>query len=167
MKSVTSLRWEKSALEKIVASSFTVREALSKLGLKTAGGNYTQFSYYVKAYSLDIKHFTGRSWRKDKKIPRNPVYSLSEILVENSSFQSNKLKKRLYSAGIKNPACEECGWCKMSDDGRVPLELDHVNGNNKDNRIENLRILCPNCHSLKPTHRGSNVKLKRAGVMEW
>ncbi|KKQ13143.1 MAG: hypothetical protein US27_C0015G0001, partial [Candidatus Moranbacteria bacterium GW2011_GWF1_36_78] len=53
-----------------------------------------------------------------------------------------------------------CGWHKVSKDGRLPLELDHINGDSKDNRIKNLRVLCPNCHSLKPTHRGRNIKKK-------
>ncbi|MGB4076287.1 MAG: HNH endonuclease [Minisyncoccia bacterium] len=45
----------------------------------------------------------------------------------------------------------------------MPVELDHVNGDRHDNRIENLRILCPNCHSLKPTHRGRNKTNCRGG----
>ena len=53
-----------------------------------------------------------------------------------------------------------CGWAKISIDGRIPLELDQINGNRHDNRLENLRILCPNCHSLQITHRGMNIKSK-------
>lgn len=60
--------------------------------------------------------------------------------------------------GLKPACCEECGWAKISNDGRLPLELDRINGDRNDNRIENLRILCPNCHSLQPTHRGRNKK---------
>ena len=83
---------------------------------------------------------------------------LETILVDNSDFQSFKLKKRLFSANLKPKMCEECGWARMSPGGYLPLELDHINGNRHDNRLENLRILCPNCHSLKSTHRGRNRK---------
>ncbi len=57
-----------------------------------------------------------------------------------------------------------CGWNKTTKDGRLPLELDHINGDSRDNRLTNLQILCPNCHSLQPTHRGLN---KKARVVEW
>lgn len=90
-----------------------------------------------------------------------PIMPIKDILVENSNFQSFKLKKRLFIENIKFPVCEECGWAKKSEDGRIPVELDHINGDRYDNRIENLRILCPNCHSLKPTHRGKNKKKAR------
>ena len=68
------------------------------------------------------------------------------------------LKKRLFLANLKPKNCEICGWAKVTEDGYLPLELDHINGNSKDNRLENLRVLCPNCHSLKPTHRGRNIR---------
>lgn len=85
---------------------------------------------------------------------------LESVLIKDSDFQSYKLKNRLISAGLKPPYCEECGWAEKSTNGRLPLEIDHINGDSRDNRIENLRILCPNCHSLKPTHRGSNRSRK-------
>lgn len=68
-------------------------------------------------------------------------------------------KKRLFVAGLKNQKCELCGWVK-SIDGRIPLELDHINGDVHDNRLENLRILCPNCHSIQPIHRALNKNKK-------
>ena len=74
-----------------------------------------------------------------------------------------KLIVRLFKAGLKKAGCEECGWAKLSADGRIPVELDHINGDRYDNRIENLRILCPNCHSLKSTHRGRNKMRRRGG----
>ncbi len=91
-------------------------------------------------------------------IPFKQKIPLEKILSRDSSFQSYKLKKRLFIAGLKFKYCEECGWDKKTLDGRIPLELDHINGDSRDNRLENLRILCPNCHSLKPTHRGRNKK---------
>lgn len=163
MRRFTSPRWQEEKLREAVASSINVSGALRKLGLRGVGGNYSGFYFYVNAYQIDISHFLGMASNKGRKIPREPVYSLSEILVLNSSFPTSKLKKRLYRAGLKTPECEECGWATESEDGRIPVELDHINGNRCDNRIENLRILCPNCHSLKPTHRGSNIRLKRRG----
>lgn len=93
---------------------------------------------------------------------RDPI-PLCKILVRGSDYQSHKLKNRLLKEGIKPKRCEECNWAKTSSDGRLPLELDHINGDKRDNRLKNLRVLCPNCHSLKPTHRGRNIN---AGVSE-
>lgn len=114
------------------------------------------FRLYPEIYDIRTDHFKGRAWNKGMRGVGRPRKTLDEILVPGSTFQSYKLKKRLFGAGLKNAACEECGWAEKARDGRVPLELDHINGDPRDNRIENLRILCPNCHSLKATHRGRN-----------
>ncbi len=149
-------RWDENALRRAVLQSTSIRQVLIKLVLVPAGGNYVQIQKAISNLGLDISHFTGKLWSKGRTIPRLPVFSLKEILVRNSSFQSNKLKLRLFKENIKNPRCEHCNWAEKAPDGRLPLELDHINGDRLDNRIENLRILCPNCHSLQPTHRGRN-----------
>ena len=138
--------------------STSVRQVLKKLKLVEAGGNYSQIKKFLELYKIETAHFTGRGWNKGMKGVGKPRVELVEILKRNSNFQSFKLKKRLFLAGLKARCCEECGWCQISSDGRLPLELDHINGDSKDNRLENLRVLCPNCHSLKPTHRGRNRK---------
>ena len=152
--------WTEEELKKAAKKSTSVRQVLMKLGLKLAGGNYAQIKKYLKLYKIDTKNFTGRGWCKGLKLVKKPRIDLKDILVRESNFQSYKLRNRLFKEGIKQECCEECGWKKKSPDGRLPLELDHINGNSTDNRLENLRILCPNCHSLKPTHRGRNIKKK-------
>lgn len=151
-------RWTLDQLRQAAKESKSIREVLKKLGLKEAGGNYCQIKKYLHLNKIDTSHFTGRAWNKGIKVPFKPKIVLDDILVKNCNFQSYKLKNRLFKAGLKNPKCELCGWAKKSTDGRIPVELDHINGDSHDNRLENLRILCPNCHSLQPTHRGKNSK---------
>lgn len=151
-------RWSEDQLRKSAQKSTSIRQVLHQLGLREAGGNYAQISKYLHFYKINTLHFKGRAWNKGLKGIGKPLFSLEQILIVNSSFQSHKLKVRLFKAGIKIKRCEECGWAKKAEDGRIPLELDHINGDSHDNRLENLRILCPNCHSLKSTHRGLNSK---------
>ncbi|MFZ2188418.1 MAG: HNH endonuclease signature motif containing protein [Candidatus Moraniibacteriota bacterium] len=150
--------WTENELKKAVELSTSVRQVLKRLKLKEAGGNYSQIKKFLELYKINTKHFTGKGWNKGMSGIGKPRQELEEILKKDSNFQSFKLKKRLFVAGLKPKHCEECGWHKISNDGRLPLELDHINGDSKDNRLENLRVLCPNCHSLKPTHRGRNRK---------
>ncbi len=151
-------KWNEADLRKAVSSSVSKRQVLQKLGLIEAGGNYEQIGKYIGLYDINTSHFLGRGSNKGRSLIRKSVYELSEILVKGSTFQSHKLKIRLFKENIKKQKCELCNWAKVSVDGRIPLELDHINGDRYDNRIQNLRVLCPNCHSLQSTHRGRNKK---------
>lgn len=150
--------WTIEQIKDAVKNSSSYRQVLQKLHLREAGGNYEQLKKYIKELKLDIKHFTGKGWNKGMTGIGKVRIATKDILVNDSFFQSYKLKKRLFKEGFKKCACELCGWSQKAKDGRVPLELDHMNGNRRDNRLKNLRILCPNCHSLQPTHRGKNIR---------
>lgn len=155
--------WTFSQLRRAVKTSTSVRQVIAKLGLIPAGGNYVQISKAISDQKLDTTHFKGHAWNKGMKVPKEPIYKLEDILVSESHYGLYRLKLRLFKLGLKKAKCEECSWANMSPDGRIPIELDHINGNRYDNRLENLRILCPNCHSLKPTHRGRNKNVRRGG----
>ncbi len=151
--------WTVQQLKKAVKESYSYRQALKDLNLKQAGGNYAQIKKYIKEYSLDVSHFTGRGWNKGMRFPNaKPRIPLGKILINGSDFQSHTLKNRLFKENIKPKHCEQCGWAQEALNGRLPLELHHINGNARDHRLKNLIILCPNCHSLKDNYRGLNRK---------
>jgi len=152
------LKYSVEDFRQVVATSCSIRQVLKKLGLATSGGNYVHAKSRIVKLGLDISHFTGQSHLKGKTHNWAKKRPLNEILVEHSDYlNTDKLKKRLIAEGLLENRCYECGlteWRKKP----LPLELEHKNGNRFDNRIDNLTILCPNCHSQTPTHRGKNKK---------
>lgn len=120
------------------------------LGLKPTGGNYRTIDHLIKENNLDSSHFIVQPWNKGKKV-RQPQYKLEDVLVENSPIKATyHLKERLINAGLKEYKCEICGYTDK-------VELHHINGNSTDNRLENLQMLCPNCHSKTDNYRSKNV----------
>jgi len=149
-------RWTDEELRKAVAAATSYAETIRAIGLIPAGGNYDQVKRRIVELRLDVSHFTGQRWNASGVFRPRPPRSLDEVLVAGRWTTTHNLKKRLLREGLKTAACELCGWCVRSPDGRIPVELDHINGDKTDNRLANLRILCPNCHALQPTHRGLN-----------
>lgn len=141
-------------LSNAIKNSLSIAETCRKLNIRPCGGNYKTLNYLIKENNIDISHFTGKAWNVGIRYRIiKPKIELSEILVENSSFRSsNGLRKRLISEGYKEYKCECCGNTKWMGNP-IKLELHHINGINTDNRIENLQILCPNCHSMTDTFR--------------
>ncbi len=150
--------WSDKQLVEAVHSSRSYRNVLKLLHLVPAGGNYEQIKRRISELDLNTAHFTGKGWNVSGKGIGHAKLPLTELLQKDTRVQSYKLKKRLLHEGVLESVCSLCGWNEKSEDGRIPIELDHINGDRYDNRLENLRILCPNCHSLQPTHRGLNKR---------
>lgn len=164
----THRSWTDEQLTEAVKTSRSYRQVIIKLNLIPAGGNYAQVRRAIKALGLDTSHFLGMGWNVGLLFRPSPPIPLNKLLKRETIVQSYKLKLRLFEKGLKQPKCEICGWAKKSIDGRIPVELDHINGVHSDNRLKNLRILCPNCHSMQLTHRGKNKKVSlRASAGTW
>lgn len=145
-------KYTEDQLRDAVADSISYRQTLQKLGVAAHGGNYAVIRKAVSEFAIDISHFKGQAWNKGiKSAPR----SLEDYLSKKVSIGSHRLRLRLISEGIMKPECSRCGIEEWFDQP-APLELDHIDGNNSNNSLDNLRILCANCHALTPTYRGKN-----------
>ena len=144
-------------LKDAVASSYSIRQSLQKLGVATYGGNYDVFKRAVKYFDIDTSHFRGKGWSRG--LSRGNKRQLSEYLVKDGPYNlsSHKIRLRLLSENVFLHQCSNCQRTEWNDNP-IPLELHHINGDKRDHRIENLLLLCPNCHSQTPSFRGKNKK---------
>lgn len=150
----------KQELEQIVKKSFSYADVCRALEISPRGGNYARVKELIK--DLDISHFNKGPWNKGRKTKSVPyqMVPIQQILIENSPHTgSSKLRVRLIKEGLKENKCEICG-CTES------LELHHINGNHQDNRLENLQILCANCHRKTDNFRGKGIRAHKA-ASEW
>ena len=149
-------RFLEADLRSAVARSRSIASVLRVLGLRVGGANYRTINRLLAKLDIDTSHWTGQGHRKGSTTPVRPACPLAQVLVNGSTYGSNRLKRRLLMAGLLEAVCSMCGsrdWL-----GRpIPLELDHIDGNSENNVLGNLRLLCPNCHALTPTYRGKNI----------
>jgi Zn finger protein HypA/HybF involved in hydrogenase expression len=149
-------RYSKDNMEPIVNESKSLKEVLEKMGLKAAGGNYQVIKDYISKYEFSIEHFETIKEKNERTGFKTIEKTLESILVENSSYSRQPLKIRLIKEKLLEYKCVSCGNTGEWNGKPISLQLDHENGINNDNRIENLRFLCPNCHSQTPTYAGKN-----------
>ena len=136
----------------IIANSNSYSDCLRQLGLGTRGGSSTDIlKRRIKELNCSVDHF-----HSTKKQAPNAKYSLEEILIRDSSYTNiASLKRRLINENKLEYKCAICGinsWLNKP----LSLQLDHINGINNDHRLENLRFVCPNCHSQTDTYAGKN-----------
>lgn len=152
-------------LSPLVAVSRSWSDLLRRLGLKQSGGNHRNVKSHVQRLRLNTDHFKGQGWAKGltadmdvsvERVRDQNAYPKEAVLVKNGSTvpSSKRLRKLMLESGILYE-CENGHpptWMGES----LTLHVDHINGDHTDNRIENLRFLCPNCH--QQTHTWGNKK---------
>lgn len=138
-------------MENACVNAKSIAQVCKNLGLKPIGGNYSTVKRNLEKFGIDTSYFTGKRWNKGlQNIEATAIIPLENILKENINYSSTLLRERLINAKIKECKCELCGYTEN-------LELHHINGDHYDNRIENLQILCPNCHAKTDNFRGRNT----------
>src|SRR5437588_4184358 len=142
-----------------IADSVCWSDALRLLGYVPKGSNYRTLKKYAGKWNISTNHFDPHIGRRRASLAR--AFALEDVLVEGSTYPRGKLKRRLLALGIKQPICEMCGQDENWNGRRMSLILDHINGLSNDNRLENLRIVCPNCAATLDTHCGRNIPRER------
>ncbi|MFI6417692.1 HNH endonuclease signature motif containing protein [Streptomyces sp. NPDC050842] len=147
-------RWTRDVLAEAVAASTNMCEVLRRLGVDVVGGQHTHISRRIKAYGIDTSHFHAPSRRGKPWRPRTPEGLLTEQTgPQTRRVPSDRLAWAMTESGV-GKQCAMCGAEAVWRGRPLPLEVDHVDGDWRNNRIENLRFLCPNCHSTTANYRG-------------
>lgn len=143
-----------------VAGATSISGALRTLGLRVAGDNHKTLKRLIAHYAISTEHFD--PYRAPRRgTGRSGSIPLESVLVEHSTYSRGNLKRRLLKEGLKEPHCELCGQDENWRGEWMSLILDHINGAAEDNRLENLRILCPNCNATLDTHCGRQMRTER------
>ena len=165
MKGVCYMQqYTKDWLEELCKDSYSYAEVLRKAGRKQGGGTQATLRKKIEEFGIDISHFTGQRWQNSPNQIDNhenrEKYSLEEVFIKNSPVTQKVLRGYVERHNLIPYKCQNCGCDGHWQNGIIALEIDHIDGDNTNNEISNLRYLCPNCHALTDTYRGKNIKPK-------
>jgi hypothetical protein len=146
-------------LRSAIAEATSWAQTQRLLGYAVKGANHRTVQRWARHWGISTGHFDPNLGRREACRAR--AIPLEEVLVENSSYHRGQLKARLLRSGLKQRVCELCGQDELWHGQRMSLVLDHVNGVPDDNRLENLRIICPNCDATLATHCGRHLPRER------
>lgn len=132
-----------------VSESFSYADVLRRLNIRYAGGSFSHYKRRVEKLGFDTSHFTGQGWKScsnNVDVSRKDADSILILRTNGSRQKSHQLVRALIEVGVKHE-CVKCGQPPTWMGNPLTLDVDHINENWLDDRLENLRFLCPNCHS--------------------
>lgn len=144
--------------ERVVCEVIPTAKSLTDLcrlmNKRETNNNIVFFKKIIDKYNIDTSHFSSipNTTKKANKLSLEEKFSLREGIIPNG----NSLKRALLKHGYKEHKCEKCGLTEWNNEP-IPLQLHHINGNRYDNRVENLQLLCPNCHTQTDNFAGRNI----------
>lgn len=140
-------KYTKEVLSEKVQNCLSWRQLIQSLSLKETGGNYKNLQKRCEEFNIDTSHFTGQGWNTKEHPNFGNGISLEErFTLQKNKKASSKTKEILFNHALKEKRCEKCGITEWMGEPII-FQLHHINGDPKDDRLENLQILCPNCHS--------------------
>jgi hypothetical protein len=157
------MKYTKDTLIELCKNSTSVTMVMRKLNLKIAGGTHSYISKLLKKFNIDTSHFLGRASNFGKNHTGGRSKRLADTILVDNYIERERhkiLKRALLELNVKHE-CVECGIGPIYNNKPITLQVDHINGDWSNNKIENLRFLCPNCHSQTPNHGGKKIKLNK------
>jgi hypothetical protein len=151
-------RFTRQEIEQFVKESTSYAQLAKKIGYcdGSSGSAYRTVHQMINELNLDISHFKGQGWNKGRRYSSEKYIPFKEY-IQGDSIQTNKLRKKLLREGLKEHKCECCQNTTWINNP-IPLEVHHKDGDKTNNEIDNLQLLCPNCHALTDTYKGKNTK---------
>ncbi len=153
------MRSREKEVRQAIAESKSWAESLRRLGYCETGGNWQTLKKYAALWGVPHDHFDRGATQRELALAARP--SLELVLVRDSTYSRKYVKRRLFQEGLKERRCELCGQGESWRGRLMSLILDHINGERSDHRLENLRLVCPNCAATLDTHCGRKNRLTR------
>ena len=145
---------------KDLKNSSCMSDFLNQQGLTATSGNFFTFKKWIKKHEVEINHFLRKISTENIQLKYRKRLSTSQIFSSNCYHVNRATKKRMIEENIIPYICSGCENPGIWNGKKLTLQLEHKNGNNTDNRIENLEYLCPNCHTQTHTYGSKNMHLK-------
>ncbi|MFJ4472509.1 HNH endonuclease signature motif containing protein [Streptomyces sp. NPDC089424] len=159
------VKWTREVLAEAVSASASTYEVLRRLGLELVGGHHAHISRRIKAYGIDTSHFQAPPRRTGGRRPRTPeAVLIAQPEGTARRIPSSRLKRAMSAMGVEE-RCALCGGGPTWLGEPLALEVDHVDGDWRNNELGNLRLLCPNCHATTDGYRGRGKGRIRGGVL--